>query len=55
MDYHVFILSRIRESYDKGMSTEQAISHGIKTTAGVVTSAAIVMVGVFAIFATLSC
>jgi uncharacterized membrane protein YdfJ with MMPL/SSD domain len=54
MDYHVFILTRIREAYDKGMSTDQAISHGIKTTAGVVTSAAIVMVGVFSIFATLS-
>ena len=54
MDYHVFIISRIRESYDKGMSTDEAIAHGIKTTAGVVTSAAIVMVGVFAIFATLS-
>jgi uncharacterized membrane protein YdfJ with MMPL/SSD domain len=54
MDYHVFILSRIREGYDRGLSTEEAIAHGIKTTAGVVTSAAIVMVGVFAIFATLS-
>ena len=53
MDYHVFILSRIREAYDQGMSTDEAISHGIKTTAGVVTSAAIVMVGVFAIFGTL--
>ena len=53
MDYHVFILSRIREGHDKGMSTDQAIAHGIKSTAGVVTSAAIVMVGVFAIFATL--
>jgi uncharacterized membrane protein YdfJ with MMPL/SSD domain len=53
MDYHVFILSRIREGYDSGLSTEQAISHGIKTTAGVVTSAAIVMVGVFAIFGAL--
>jgi uncharacterized membrane protein YdfJ with MMPL/SSD domain len=53
MDYHVFILSRIREGYDAGMATEAAISHGIKTTAGVVTSAAIVMVGVFAIFGTL--
>ena len=50
MDYHVFILSRVREGYDAGMSTEAAVSHGIKTTAGVVTSAAIVMVGVFAIF-----
>ena len=54
MDYHVFILSRIREAYDRGMSTDDAISFGIKSTAGVVTSAAIVMVGVFAIFATLS-
>jgi uncharacterized membrane protein YdfJ with MMPL/SSD domain len=53
MDYHVFILSRIREAYDRGMSTDQAVGHGIKTTAGVVTSAAIVMVGAFAIFATL--
>ena len=54
MDYHVFILSRIREAYDRGMTTEEAISHGIKTTAGVVTSAAIVMVFVFSIFGTLS-
>jgi RND superfamily putative drug exporter len=54
MDYHVFILSRIREAYDRGMSTEDAVAHGIKTTAGVVSSAAIVMVFVFSIFATLS-
>ena len=54
MDYHVFILSRIREAYDRGMKTEDAVAHGIKTTAGVVTSAAIVMVFVFGIFATLS-
>ena len=54
MDYHVFIISRIREAYDRGMSTDRAIAHGIKTTAGVVTSAAIVMVCVFAVFATLS-
>jgi len=54
MDYHVFILSRIREAYDRGMSTESAISHGIKTTAGVVTSAALVMVAVFSVFMTLS-
>jgi uncharacterized membrane protein YdfJ with MMPL/SSD domain len=53
MDYHVFILSRIRESYDRGMSTDQAIAHGVKSTAGPVTSAAIVMVTVFAIFGTL--
>jgi putative drug exporter of the RND superfamily len=53
MDYHVFILSRIREAYDRGMTTDEAVAHGIKTTAGVVTSAAAVMVAVFAIFATL--
>jgi uncharacterized membrane protein YdfJ with MMPL/SSD domain len=54
MDYHVFILSRIREAYDRGMRTEDAIAYGIKTTAGVVTSAAIVMVFVFSIFGTMS-
>jgi RND superfamily putative drug exporter len=53
MDYHVFIISRIREAFDRGMSTEDAIADGIKSTAGVVTSAALVMFGVFAIFATL--
>ncbi|HZN22380.1 MAG TPA: MMPL family transporter [Gaiellaceae bacterium] len=53
MDYHVFILSRIREGYDSGMPTEAAISHGIKSTAGVVTSAAIVMVAVFSVFGAL--
>jgi uncharacterized membrane protein YdfJ with MMPL/SSD domain len=53
MDYHVFILSRIREAYDRGLNTEQAVAHGIKTTAGVVTSAAFVMVCVFSVFATL--
>ncbi len=54
MDYHVFIVSRIRETFDRGASMDEAISHGIKSTAGVVTSAAIVMVAVFSIFATLS-
>jgi uncharacterized membrane protein YdfJ with MMPL/SSD domain/pimeloyl-ACP methyl ester carboxylesterase len=54
MDYHVFILSRIREAFHRGASTEEAIAHGIKTTAGVVTSAAIVMVAVFAVFIALS-
>jgi RND superfamily putative drug exporter len=54
MDYHVFIISRIREAYDGGMKTEDAIALGIKSTAGVVTSAAIVMVFVFSIFGTLS-
>jgi uncharacterized membrane protein YdfJ with MMPL/SSD domain len=54
MDYHVFILSRIREAVQRGMSTEDAVAHGIKTTAGVVTSAAIVMVAVFSVFVALS-
>jgi uncharacterized membrane protein YdfJ with MMPL/SSD domain len=53
MDYHVFILSRIKELVDRGMKTEHAVSYGIRQTAGTVTSAAIVMVAVFAIFATL--
>jgi uncharacterized membrane protein YdfJ with MMPL/SSD domain len=54
MDYHVFIISRIREAVDRGMTTDEAVSHGVKSTAGVVTSAAVVMVAVFAIFSTLS-
>jgi RND superfamily putative drug exporter len=54
MDYHVFILSRVREGYDNGMSSDDAVAHGIKVTAGVVTSAAIVMVFVFSIFGALS-
>jgi uncharacterized membrane protein YdfJ with MMPL/SSD domain len=54
MDYHVFILSRVRELYDRGMSTDEAVKQGISTTAGTVTSAAIVMVGVFLVFVTLA-
>jgi RND superfamily putative drug exporter len=54
MDYHVFIISRIRETFYRGASVDDAVSRGIKSTAGVVTSAAIVMVCVFSIFATLS-
>jgi uncharacterized membrane protein YdfJ with MMPL/SSD domain len=54
MDYHVFIVSRIREAFDRGASTEEAISTGITSTAGVVTGAAVVMASVFAIFATLT-
>ena len=53
MDYHVFILSRIREAFDRGKSTEDAVAHGITTTAGTVTSAAVVMVAAFAVFATM--
>jgi RND superfamily putative drug exporter len=54
MDYHVFILSRVREAYDRGLSTDEAVAHGIKATAGVVSAAAFVMVAVFSIFLTLS-
>jgi RND superfamily putative drug exporter len=54
MDYNVFILSRIREGVERGLGAEEAVSTAIKATAGVVTSAAVVMVAVFSIFATLS-
>ncbi len=54
MDYHVLILTRVRELFDGGMSTEEAVSEGIKSTAGVITTAAVVMVGVFAMFATIA-
>jgi RND superfamily putative drug exporter len=54
MDYHVFVLSRIREGLWRGLPHRQAVETGIVETAGVVTSAAAVMVSVFAIFATLS-
>ncbi|MDX6364482.1 MAG: uncharacterized protein QOC85_3492, partial [Streptomyces sp.] len=54
MDYHVFVVSRIREARMRGRSTKDAIQHGVVTTAGVVTSAAVIMVAVFAIFGTLS-
>jgi RND superfamily putative drug exporter len=53
MDYHVLILSRIREAHDGGRATDDAVAEGIKSTAGVVTSAAVVMVAVFSIFAVL--
>jgi RND superfamily putative drug exporter len=53
MDYHVFILSRVREAYDRGLSNEDAVAHGIRSTAAVVTSAAIVMVATFSVFAML--
>ncbi|AVZ75993.1 hypothetical protein SLUN_31090 [Streptomyces lunaelactis] len=54
MDYHVFVVSRIREAKMQGRGTRDAITHGVVTTAGVVTSAAVIMVAVFAIFGTLS-
>jgi hypothetical protein len=53
MDYHVFILSRIREHWTRGVPTREAIAEGIASSAGVVTSAALIMVAVFSIFLTL--
>jgi putative drug exporter of the RND superfamily len=53
MDYHVFILSRIRELRLRGASTRDAVTRGIASSAGVVTSAAVIMMAVFSIFATL--
>jgi putative drug exporter of the RND superfamily len=53
MDYHVFILSRVKELVDQGVPTDQAVERGIRTTASTVTSAAAVMIAVFAIFASL--
>jgi putative drug exporter of the RND superfamily len=54
MDYHVFILSRIRELRLGGAPARAAVTDGIARSAGVVTSAAAIMVAVFSIFATLS-
>ncbi|MEU0398053.1 MMPL family transporter [Streptomyces sp. NPDC006208] len=54
MDYHVFVVSRIREAYDRGADTRTAIREGIRRTAGAVTGAAAIMVAVFAVFGTLS-
>jgi RND superfamily putative drug exporter len=53
MDYHIFILSRVKELVDRGMPTDKAVEMALKSTAGTVTSAAVVMVAVFAVFATL--
>jgi RND superfamily putative drug exporter len=52
MDYHVFVLSKVRELVDRGRTTEEAVAEGIKSTASVITSAAAVMVVTFAAFAT---
>ncbi|WP_353945393.1 MMPL family transporter [Streptomyces sp. HUAS MG91] len=54
MDYHVFVVSRIKEARLQGRNNTEAIRHGVVTTAGVVTSAAVIMVAVFSIFGTLS-
>jgi uncharacterized membrane protein YdfJ with MMPL/SSD domain len=54
MDYHVFIVSRMKELHDQGLETEEAVKLAITRTAGTVTSAAVIMVAVFGLFATLS-
>ncbi len=51
MDYHVFLLSRIRERYDETRSTADAVSHGVRSTARLITGAALIMVAVFGGFA----
>jgi RND superfamily putative drug exporter len=54
MDYHVFVVSRIKEARERGMTTERAVMHGLHAAAGTVTSAAVIMVAVFGVFGTLS-
>ncbi len=51
MDYHVFLLTRIREEYDKTGDNTEAVGYGLRTTAGVITGAALIMVAVFTGFA----
>jgi RND superfamily putative drug exporter len=53
MDYHLFILTRIKEAKDRGLESRAAVAKGISVTAGVITSAASIMVVVFAVFVTL--
>ncbi|MFI0486892.1 MMPL family transporter [Actinomadura sp. 9N215] len=54
MDYHVFVVSRIREAHDRGLDTTRAVREGIRATAGPVTSAAVIMIATFGIFGTLT-
>jgi RND superfamily putative drug exporter len=51
IDYEMFVMSRIKEKFEQGLSTDEAIAQGMKGTAGVITSAAAIMVAVAAIFA----
>jgi RND superfamily putative drug exporter len=51
MDYQVFLLSRIREEYDKTSDNSEAVAYGLRTTGGIITGAAVIMVAVFAAFA----
>jgi putative drug exporter of the RND superfamily len=54
MDYHIFVVSRIREAVHAGLPTEDAVRHGVARSASTVTTAAVIMVAVFSIFATMS-
>ena len=51
MDYHMLLLNRIKEAYDRGHGNDASVSEGIRLTAGQITSAAAIMVGVFGTFA----
>ena len=51
MDYHMLLLSRIKEAHDQGKSNDEAVSTGVRVTAGQITGAALIMVGVFGAFA----
>jgi len=53
MDYHLFIVTRIKEARDRGLGSDAAVERGITITAGTITSAAAIMVAVFAVFVTL--
>jgi putative drug exporter of the RND superfamily len=53
MDYHLFILTRIKEARDRGLGSKAAVARGISVTSGTITSAASIMVVVFAVFVTL--
>ncbi|HEV2005736.1 MAG TPA: MMPL family transporter, partial [Candidatus Limnocylindrales bacterium] len=53
MDYHLFILTRIKEARDRGLDSRASVAKGISVTAGTITSAASIMVVVFAVFVTL--
>ena len=51
MDYHVFLLSRIRERFDQTQDNSEAVAYGLRSTAGLITGAALIMVAVFSGFA----
>ena len=53
MDYHFFILTRIKEARDRGLDSKSAVANGISVTAGTITSAAAIMVVVFSVFVTM--